>query len=111
MARHDRRPPFTAVALDSPGGSMDADDLVLLAIGDVFLDRTDPVTALRDGLPLFEAADIRFANCEGAYADDVEPVPNARPPAISVTRNAAALGAARFDVMSVANNHILDAGY
>ncbi|HEX5494487.1 MAG TPA: CapA family protein [Mycobacteriales bacterium] len=87
------------------------DDVTILAVGDVFLDRPDPDSAFGAAEELFAAADIRFANNEGAYADGVDPVPNARPPAISARRNAAALRRAGFDVMSVANNHILDAGY
>lgn len=86
-------------------------DVTVLALGDVFLERPDPASAFEAAGELFAAADIRFANNEGAYADDVDPVPNARPPAIAARRNATALRGAGFDVLSLANNHILDAGY
>ncbi|HSV68253.1 MAG TPA: CapA family protein [Mycobacteriales bacterium] len=86
-------------------------DVTVLALGDVFLDRPDAKSAFEAAGELFAVADIRFANNEGAYADGVDPVPNARPPAIAARRNAAALRGAGFDVLSVANNHILDAGY
>ncbi len=86
-------------------------DVTVLALGDVFLDRPDPASAFEAAGELFAVADIRFANNEGAYADGVDPVPNARPPAVAARRNATALRGAGFDVLSVANNHILDAGY
>jgi Bacterial capsule synthesis protein PGA_cap len=86
--------------------------VVLAAVGDVFLDRPDPQHAFSLSLPVLAAADIRFANNEGVYSTCQERAPNARGPVVGDPATAAAgLAPARFDVMSVANNHILDGGH
>jgi poly-gamma-glutamate capsule biosynthesis protein CapA/YwtB (metallophosphatase superfamily) len=82
--------------------------ITLAAVGDVLVDREDASTAFalaRDRL----AADIVFGNCEGPYSDTAERNGSSWGWVLSTPASLPALGA--FDVMSVANNHIMDAGY
>jgi Bacterial capsule synthesis protein PGA_cap len=85
--------------------------IVLAAVGDVFLDRPRPDEAFAGIRHAFAAADVVFGNCEGVYSDAPDRAMNAIPPTVAPVANAAALGRASFDVMSAANNHIMDGGY
>jgi len=83
--------------------------LLLAAAGDVLVNREHPAEATAQIAPLLEEADIAFCNFEGALTDTQEPGPGASHGCVVPTANAAALDA--FDVVSLANNHALDAGY
>jgi hypothetical protein len=82
---------------------------VIAAVGDVFVDRAEPAGALSGIAPLLEAADVTFANFEGVLTDRHAPVPGAGDASIGASAQAAPLGL--FDVLSLANNHALDAGH
>jgi poly-gamma-glutamate capsule biosynthesis protein CapA/YwtB (metallophosphatase superfamily) len=86
-------------------------DLLLLAVGDVHMDREDPESALALAAPVLSAADVLFGNCEGVYTDGAVRSPGAGIPVVSGLRNAQGLAAASFDVMNCANNHIVDGGH
>jgi hypothetical protein len=86
-------------------------DLLLLAVGDVHMDREDPESALALAAPVLSAADVLFGNCEGVYTDGAVRAPSAGIPVVSGLRNAQGLAAASFDVMNCANNHIGDGGH
>ena len=90
----------------------------LLFVGDVMLGRlVDEVLQARppesvwgDTLPDFAAADLRACNLECALTDVGEPWTRT-PKAFhfrSAERNVAALAAAGVDIVSLANNHVLD---
>jgi hypothetical protein len=79
------------------------------AVGDVFVDRAEPATALGGIAPLLEASDVTFANFEGVVTDRHAPVPGASDASIVPTAQAEPLRV--FDVLSLANNHALDAGH
>jgi Bacterial capsule synthesis protein PGA_cap len=83
--------------------------LLVAAVGDVFVDRPDPAGALDGIAPLLDAADVAFANFEGVLTDRHPPVPGAGDASIASTEQAAPLHV--FDVLSLANNHALDAGH
>jgi poly-gamma-glutamate synthesis protein (capsule biosynthesis protein) len=83
--------------------------LVIAAVGDVFVDRPEPADALSGIAPLLEASDVTFANFEGVLTDRHGPVPGAGDASIAPAAQAAALRV--FDVLSLANNHALDAGH
>jgi len=85
--------------------------LLLLAVGDVHIDRADPESALTLAAPILSAADILFGNCEGVYTDGAARSPSAGIPVVSAVANARGLAAASFDVMNCANNHIVDGGH
>ncbi len=95
----------------------------LLAVGDLQLMTREPPTDLfAQAAPVLSGADVTFGNCEWPYAEeagDTHPVeahinddfdggdlfvPGA-PECIAM------MGAAGFDVMSVANNHTMHGGY
>jgi poly-gamma-glutamate capsule biosynthesis protein CapA/YwtB (metallophosphatase superfamily) len=82
----------------------------ILAGGDVIVNRPDPLTLFECCRDTLRAADITFANCETTYstrgvkANNIVGMMRAHP------RNLKAVGDAGFDVLSLANNHHLDAG-
>lgn len=89
----------------------DGSQALLGFVGDVMVDREEPDCAfdlVRDSL---SEPDLLFGNAECVYTDDPDLAPSAAVVAISPARNAAALGPAGFHVMSLANNHIVDAGH
>lgn len=80
----------------------------LAAVGDVLVDRSDPGRALSGVRPLLGAADVTFGNFEGVLTDKYSVAPGASRSSVVPPRNAE--GVAGFDVMSLANNHSMDAG-
>jgi hypothetical protein len=81
---------------------------ILAAVGDVYVDRPNVDTALAGIRPLLAAADVAFGNFEGVLSDRYSVVPGASAAAIAPVANAACL--TDFDVLSLANNHCMDAG-
>lgn len=80
-------------------------------VGDVMIDRDDPDSAFDLVRAPLQTPDVLFGNAECVYTDDPTLAPSAAVVAIAGTHNASALGPAGFDVMSLANNHIVDAGH
>lgn len=85
--------------------------ITVLAVGDVLIDRPDPVGAFDHVRAILAAGDVVFGNCEAVYAERCERAPSAGVAVVVEPRNAEALGPAGFDVMSLANNHVLDGGH
>ena len=83
--------------------------LTLAAVGDILIDRPEPLSALAAGAAAFKTADITFGNFEGVLTDRHQAVPGRGSGTIAHTSNA--VGLRGFDVVSLANNHTLDAGY
>ncbi|WP_371619469.1 CapA family protein [Streptomyces sp. NBC_00454] len=82
---------------------------ILAAVGDVLIDRLKPGSAFDGILPVLASADIVFGNFEGVLAENGRPAPGMSTATIVSPENAGPL--AIFDVMSLANNHAMDAGY
>jgi poly-gamma-glutamate capsule biosynthesis protein CapA/YwtB (metallophosphatase superfamily) len=80
----------------------------LAAVGDVLVDRSDPAGALAGVQSLLGVADVAFGNFEGVLSDTHAVVPGASSAAVVPPASACGLGI--FDVMSLANNHSMDAG-
>jgi poly-gamma-glutamate synthesis protein (capsule biosynthesis protein) len=80
-------------------------------VGDVMIDRDDPDTAFDLVRGALQVPDVLFGNAECVYSDNPVLAPSAAVVAVAGTHNAAGLGPAGFDVMSLANNHIVDAGH
>lgn len=81
-------------------------------VGDVMVDRQEPDSAFDPTHDALATPDLLFGNCECVFTDDRRHLaPNATVVAIAPSAGAAALGTAGFDVMSLANNHIVDAGH
>ncbi|MCG8546353.1 MAG: CapA family protein [Alphaproteobacteria bacterium] len=84
----------------------------LCAVGDVFLNRSDTVDAFEFVRPIFNACNVVFGNCEGAYATHHRTTPTASGfSLVSTPDQARPLKSAGFNVMSLANNHALDASH
>jgi poly-gamma-glutamate capsule biosynthesis protein CapA/YwtB (metallophosphatase superfamily) len=88
-----------------------SDEVRILAVGDIQPDRSDPETLFEGVRPLFEWADLRFAQLECTISDKGIVRTDVRNPAHRVhPRNLAALKSAPFDLVSYAGNNNLDYG-
>lgn len=83
----------------------------ILAVGDVFPDVPDARKAFQPLAPLFHAADVVFGNCEGVYSDRPARSPSHKHFMGASRERGAMLGEVGFDVMTCANNHMVDGGY
>lgn len=79
-------------------------------VGDLLIDREAPLDAFSDARALLAAPDLLFGNLEGAFSDDPQPPANHHVKLIAPTHNLSAMAEAGFKVLSLANNHALDAG-
>jgi len=87
------------------------DPTILGFAGDILVDREnpdEPFDLIRDVLAV---PDLLSANCECAYASNVEHSPGVTVPVTADPRNIGAIARAGFDVVGLANNHALDAGH
>ena len=85
---------------------------VLGFVGDLLIKREHPDEVFRHVRDLLRVPDVLFGNLEGAYTDTPRSVPGAFGALISgPARSLDAYAKAGFDVLSLANNHILDVGY
>ena len=79
--------------------------------GDLLVDRDNPPEVFSRVRGALEATDILFGNLEGPYTDDPQMAPSAGVPLFPAAHNLDVFGPAGFDVVSMANNHIADAGH
>jgi poly-gamma-glutamate synthesis protein (capsule biosynthesis protein) len=79
-------------------------------VGDVRIDRAESDEAFDEVHDLLRAPDMLFANLESAHSDAPEFPISPNYPVVAPLRNLDAYSRAGFDVLSLANNHILDAG-
>lgn len=80
-------------------------------VGDVLVNRARPAEVFADVADLLRAPDILFANLESPYTDTPHPAPSLRTPLFPASHNLDVYAPAGFRVMSLANNHMCDAGY
>lgn len=78
-------------------------------VGDVLVDRDEPEAAFAAVADVLAAPDILFGNCEAPYTTEPHLAPTTGIPLTPHPSNTKALR--YFDVMSMANNHIVDAGH
>jgi poly-gamma-glutamate synthesis protein (capsule biosynthesis protein) len=78
-------------------------------VGDVLVDRDEPETAFEAVANVLAEPDILFGNCEAPYTTEPHLAPTTGIPLTPHPSNTEALR--YFDVMSMANNHIVDAGH
>lgn len=84
---------------------------VLLGLaGDVLVNRDDPEQVFREIRGVLKAPDIVFGNLEGAYTDEPHVAPGMTTMISGRAANLGIYSAVGFNVMSLANNHILDVG-
>jgi poly-gamma-glutamate capsule biosynthesis protein CapA/YwtB (metallophosphatase superfamily) len=86
-------------------------NLLMGFVGDVLVNREKPLEAFRDVRGILSEPGILFANLEGAYADNPDPVAGVVGVATSPAHNLDAFAEVGFSVLSMANNHVLDGGY
>jgi poly-gamma-glutamate capsule biosynthesis protein CapA/YwtB (metallophosphatase superfamily) len=86
-------------------------DLMLGFVGDVLVDRAQPREAFTDVRELLKAPDLLFGNLESPYSDAPEPAVTASLPLVPRLHNLDVYAEFGFGVMSMANNHIVDAGH
>lgn len=92
--------------------------LDIALVGDIMLGRlvnerladAPPQHPWGDTLPVLLRADVRIGNLECVLSDDGEPWPGKVFHFRSDSRNVASLTTAGFDIVSLANNHVLDFG-
>ena len=96
---------LTAVAADR------SDESVLLGLtGDLLVNRDDPEGIFKEIQPALDDTDILFGNIETGYSDNPRIAATAAIPSYAPMSNLAAFSAAGFDVVSMANNHVMDSG-
>src|ERR1700722_2834603 len=83
----------------------------VLLVGDVLVDRDDPLDAFTHIRGVLTAGDVLFGNCEGVYAATASLAPHVGAAVIVDPSNMAGVASAGFTVMSCANNHIVDGGH
>lgn len=87
-------------------------EILMGFVGDMLVNRNDPRDAFSEVREVLKTPQVLFANLEGTYTDDPCPVPGAVGSACSgPANNLDVYAEVGFDVMSLANNHILDLGY
>lgn len=85
------------------------DSLLLAAVGDVLIDREHPRGALSAVQPVLAGAHLVVGNFEGVMTAGHSVVPGGATATIVDPGQVA--GLALFDLLSLANNHTMDAGY
>ena len=86
-------------------------DTLLGFVGDLLINRDDPAEGVfKHVTDILKTPHILFGNLEGAYTDDPHPAPGMNAMISGRARNLDAFAGAGFNVMSLANNHILDVG-
>ena len=96
-------------ALDARHREQPMATVILAAVGDVLIDRPEPSSALVEAAGVLAAADVVFGNFEGVLTDQHQALPGRGSESIVPVSNAA--GLRHFDLLSLANNHSMDAGY
>jgi poly-gamma-glutamate capsule biosynthesis protein CapA/YwtB (metallophosphatase superfamily) len=117
MSRCKKVYPFWKMALAKsvrPNTTMEKKQTArLLAVGDIYFNRTDLDRPYQDIEKLLCKVDIRFCNYEAAFTSVERPLPGralSNVPLKSPPSNIRALEDGHFDFISLANNHVLDYG-
>lgn len=80
-------------------------------VGDLLVDRENPDEAFDLVRDVLHEPDLLTANCECAYARNVEHAPGVTVPVTADPDNIPAIAHAGFDLVTLANNHAVDAGH
>lgn len=83
---------------------------VILATGDLAMDRADYDESFAETCGLLRAAEVVFGQIETSFANSGVRAPQARHAVLARPDGAAALGRAGFTCVSMAGNHVLDWG-
>jgi poly-gamma-glutamate synthesis protein (capsule biosynthesis protein) len=85
--------------------------IIIGLTGDLLFDRDDPATAFEKVKSALDSVDILSGNFEMPCTDDPHMAPSGGTLSLPGASNLKAFGAAGFDVLSLANNHIIDGGH
>lgn len=85
--------------------------LILGLVGDLLVDRDDPPEVFAQVQGVLDGVDLLFGNLEGPYTDDPHAPPSAPIQVLPPARNLDVYAQCGFDVLSLANNHIVDGGH
>ena len=86
-------------------------EVLLLAVGDNYINRDNPEEAFRHVLPLMKDKDILFGNLETTLSDaQIPAMPGRGSPMKASQRMIEGIVEANFDLVSLANNHTTDYG-
>ena len=80
-------------------------------VGDILVDREKPDEVFDLVREALAVPDLLMGNCECAYAAEPEISPGVTVPVTAHPRNIPSIAKAGFDVVTLANNHALDAGH
>jgi poly-gamma-glutamate synthesis protein (capsule biosynthesis protein) len=105
------KPEAVAGAPRAEGADVRPVGLLLGLAGDLLIDRDNPHEVFTDVRDLLRAPDILFANLESPYSDAPGVAITANLTVVPRMHNLDAYAPAGFHVMSLANNHIVDAGH
>src|SRR5262245_48865019 len=83
--------------------------MLLGFVGDLLVDREDPESAFDAVTDVLAGPDVLFGNCEAPHTTTPQLAPTAGVPLTPDPANTRALH--HFDVIAMANNHIVDAGH
>jgi poly-gamma-glutamate capsule biosynthesis protein CapA/YwtB (metallophosphatase superfamily) len=86
-------------------------NVVMGFVGDVLVDRDNPQEVFSEVREILKVPQILFANLEGSYTNHPHPAPSAQLVVGAAAHNLDIYADVGFNVMSLANNHILDLGY
>jgi poly-gamma-glutamate capsule biosynthesis protein CapA/YwtB (metallophosphatase superfamily) len=78
-------------------------------VGDILIDRAEPESVFQAVSDVLAAPDVLFGNCEAPYTTSPHLAPTSGIPLTPHPSNTKAFD--HFDVLSLANNHIVDAGH
>lgn len=80
-------------------------------VGDLLVDRDHPDEPFAQVTDLLAAPDIMFGNMEACFTDEPQPAPSGATPLYPKAHNLDAFSRVGFDILSLANNHMVDAGH
>jgi poly-gamma-glutamate synthesis protein (capsule biosynthesis protein) len=86
-------------------------EVLIGMVGDLLIDRERPDEPFAEIGPLLKVPDVLFGNLEASFTDKPHPAPSGGVFLFPPAKNLDAFGRAGFNVLSMANNHIVDAGH
>jgi poly-gamma-glutamate synthesis protein (capsule biosynthesis protein) len=102
---------LTAAAASSRTQPRSGSRILLGLVGDLRIDRADPLDVFTEVKDVLRAPDLLYGNLEGPYSDHPHLAPSAGIDITAPIRNLEAYGPAGFRILTLANNHTVDGGH
>lgn len=90
---------------------MPTPSLLFGMVGDLLVDRAQPLEAFAKVQGILQRCDLLFGNLEAPFTDTPHMAPSGGVPLFPAAHNLDAFAAVGFNILSMANNHIVDAGH